>query len=207
MMAESTPGKLQLRTELRQRRRDLDSSHRKAVARLIASLAQTLPDWATSQRIAMYRDINDEVRSAELIEACLAQGKNLYLPVACEGNKLEFARWAHGEQLRDNRFGIAEPIPTAERCPAAELDILFLPLVGWDRAGNRLGMGGGYYDRTLRSVSGPLLVGVAYCVQEVDDVPRESWDVALDIVLTEAGIHICPGGGARHLALDDNASL
>jgi 5-formyltetrahydrofolate cyclo-ligase len=73
-----------------------------------------------------------------------------------------------------------------------------MPLVGWDRAGNRLGMGGGYYDRTLQSVSGPLLVGIAYSVQEVDDIPRESWDVALDIVLTEAGIHVCSGGRGRH---------
>ena len=71
---------------------------------------------------------------------------------------------------------MAEPAPAAMRRPLDQLDILFMPLVGWDKRGNRLGMGGGFYDRALEHVSGPLLVGLAHSVQELEKVPNESWD-------------------------------
>ena len=69
--------------------------------------------------------------------------------------------------------------------------IIVLPLVGWDRQGTRLGMGGGYYDRSLAGVSGPLLAGLAYSVQESTVLPRDQWDVPLDIVVTEDCVHCC----------------
>ena len=79
-------------------------------------------------------------------------------------------------------------IPVSPRSQSA-LDIVFLPVVGWDRRGGRLGMGGGYYDRTLANISGPLLVGLAHDGQQVDDIPRESWDVALDYVATDTDLY------------------
>jgi 5-formyltetrahydrofolate cyclo-ligase len=77
------------------------------------------------------------------------------------------------------------------RCPVAELDIIFLPLVGWDRSGGRLGMGGGFYDRTLAKLSGPVLVGLSHAEQEVAEVPREEWDVPLQFVVTDTEMVRC----------------
>jgi 5-formyltetrahydrofolate cyclo-ligase len=196
-MAESTPGKPRLRTELRQKRNNLDPVQRETAAQLISQHAQTLPQWPAVQHIAIYCNIGSEVATEGLAQACRTQGKSLYLPVLKDKGQLQFAEWTNTEPLLENHLGIGEPPPSARRCPVSDLDIIFLPLIGWDRSGNRLGMGGGYYDRTLEDVSGPLLVGLAYSVQELEEIPRESWDIALDSVLTEAGIQMCPRGAAR----------
>ena len=182
---------------LRKRRRAVASGEQLNASQLVARHAQMLPKWSSAKHIALYCDGDGEIGTSHLSSTCLEQGKIRYLPVICADNTLEFARWDQGELLPENRFGIAEPPPTAKRRSAIDLDILFLPLVGWDRAGNRLGMGGGYYDRTLQDISGPLLVGLAYSLQELGSIPCESWDVRLDAVLTESGIQDCSGGGIR----------
>ena len=71
--------------------------------------------------------------------------------------------------------------------------MIFLPVVGWDSHGGRLGMGGGYYDRALAGIVGPVLVGLAYGSQQVEQIPRESWDIVLDYVATDAGLIRCKG--------------
>jgi 5-formyltetrahydrofolate cyclo-ligase len=191
-MAASNTDKLQLRALLRRRRRELDASEQDVASQLVARHAQQLPHWNSSKHIAAYRDTDGEVGTHYLIAAALSQGKHVYLPVIGEDRQLAFAHWAADEPLQNNRFGIAEPAPGAMRRPLDQLDIIFMPLVGWDRRGNRLGMGGGFYDRALENVSGPLLAGLAHSVQELENVASESWDVALDVVLTEAGAHECP---------------
>lgn len=193
-MAEPTQGKRQLRTMLRQQRRALAHDQQIRASQSATHFAQTLPQWGSATHIALYRDGDGEMGTGHLSKACIEQGKIRYLPVISAGNTLEFALWDQSEPLQDNRFGIAEPPPGAKRRGAGDLDIVFMPLVGWDRAGNRLGMGGGYYDRTLQSVSGPLLVGLAHSLQEIKGLPYESWDIRLDAVLTESGIHWCSSG-------------
>ena len=69
--------------------------------------------------------------------------------------------------------------------------LFFSPLVGWDRHGGRLGMGGGFYDRALSNISDPVLVGLAHENQRVDEVPSERWDITLDYVATDAGLYHC----------------
>ena len=86
-----------------------------------------------------------------------------------------------------------EPPPAAARRSANELDIIFLPLVGWDEFGNRLGMGGGFYDRTLAGVRQPLLVGLAHDCQRAERVPREAWDISMDFVATGSALVRCQG--------------
>ena len=196
-MDASTPHKIQLRTLLRERRRRLGLAEKKAASATIAHHAQSLRGWDSARRIALYRDTAEEIGTEDLTKLCLSEGKSLYLPVVEDNLLLDFARWSTGDPLRDNRLGIGEPLPGAERCPVEELDILFMPLVGWDKAGNRLGMGGGYYDRTLEARSGPLLVGLAFSAQEHESLPSDDWDIALDAVLTESGIHPCSPGDAR----------
>jgi 5-formyltetrahydrofolate cyclo-ligase len=117
----------------------------------------------------------------------------LFLPVIGEQNLMTFAEWTPGSELVANRYGIPEPPRAAQRCEIAALDIIAMPLVAWDRAGGRLGMGGGFYDRALAGTKNSLLVGLAHSVQELRQVPRDDWDIPLDFVVTESALHCCQG--------------
>lgn len=125
-----------------------------------------------------------------------ANGKRLYLPVIMSPfqNHLRFAPYPEEAAFRRNRFGIPEPVVERwQLVGAASLDAVLVPLVGFDSAGNRLGMGGGFYDRTLafrhhRSHwRKPVLIGVAFEVQRVPSLVRNPWDVPLDYTVTESG--------------------
>ena len=95
----------------------------------------------------------------------------------------------------ENRYGIPEPPADVPRSNPGELDIIFLPLVAWDRRGSRLGMGGGIYDRTLEGVRGPLLVGLAHSLQELDHIPAEPWDIRLHFIASDKALHRCHAEG------------
>ncbi|CCQ09874.1 5-formyltetrahydrofolate cyclo-ligase [Pseudoalteromonas luteoviolacea B = ATCC 29581] len=92
--------------------------------------------------------------------------------------------------MKANAYGILEPVLNcSEVCPIAQLDLLLMPLVAFDKQGNRMGMGGGYYDRTLASYykqnwETPRLIGLAHDCQQVDELPTEVWDVPLQAILT-----------------------
>jgi 5-formyltetrahydrofolate cyclo-ligase len=105
-------------------------------------------------------------------------------------NTLRFARWLpHTQRLQRNRFNIPEP-RRARPLAAQQMQVILLPLTGFDAQGNRLGMGGGFYDRSLRAPRRrhpPLLVGVAHTAQQVDELPTEAWDIPLDKVVTDSG--------------------
>ena len=106
---------------------------------------------------------------------------------------MHFARWnGDPQRLKANRFGILEPmVDSREWLDAAQLDVILLPLVAFDRRGHRLGSGAGYYDRALALRAGrpapPLLVGLAHSCQEVQLIPAEPWDIPMDAVATERG--------------------
>lgn len=133
-----------------------------------------------------------------LLESAAAAGKAVYLPVLhpFRSGRLWFVRWRPGEPLRMNRFGIAEPMIRANRLrPARHLDLVIVPLLGFDATCRRLGMGGGYYDRsfafTARHLRArrPFLVGLAGEHQQVTSLPRRAWDIVLDAVVTEARVY------------------
>jgi 5-formyltetrahydrofolate cyclo-ligase len=200
--------KAQLRQELRRRRQALGSSSQLAAAEAATSHITGLPRWPGARRIALYLANDGEIDTTPLGALCRTAGKQLFLPVIDETNLLEFAEWIDGDELVVNRYGIPEPPRHSPRGPATALDIIIMPLVGWDRQGGRLGMGGGFYDRALAGIKGPLLVGLAHAVQEVPQVPGDDWDVPLDFVVTESALHQCRGKtGAVPSILDDNAGL
>ncbi len=99
---------------------------------------------------------------------------------------MEFARLGPRPRLKKNRFGIPEP-PSfrRERRQGRRLDFVVVPLVAFDRAGRRLGMGGGYYDRAFAGARRPVLAGLAYAFQQVPRLPERSWDVPMDLIVTE----------------------
>ena len=192
-MPDRPPCKATLREQLRQRRRALSPQHQSAAATSVATHIARIPRWTTASRVALYLASDGEIDTAPLSADCRAAGKQLFLPVIGEKNLMAFAEWPQGSELTANRYGIPEPPPAAQRCAAAALDIIVLPLVAWDETGGRLGMGGGFYDRALAGVNGPLLVGLAHSVQQLPQVPRDDWDVPLDFVVTENALHCCQG--------------
>ncbi|HUR40638.1 MAG TPA: 5-formyltetrahydrofolate cyclo-ligase [Verrucomicrobiae bacterium] len=173
-----------LRRELRQVRAALSPNQRKRAAQQAARhLARACTRWG-ARNVAVYLGIATELDTRPLIAAL--RHLHLYAPKLRPGNRLAFARLA--PPLRRNRYGIAEPLASR---PPARLDLIVLPLVGFDSSGARLGMGGGYYDRLLarpRAFRRPLRVGLAFAAQEIARVPVAADDVRLDAIVTELGL-------------------
>lgn len=122
-------------------------------------------------------------------------GREIYLPVL-RSPDMVFGRWHPDIAMRPNRFGIPEP-HSADVCSADNLDWVLMPMLAFSSTGTRLGMGGGFYDRTfgflLQSDQAlkPVLVGVAYSLQEAPSLPLDRWDVPLSFVMTDLGVHKC----------------
>lgn len=188
-MTDTSSSKAQLRSALRQRRNSLSSSEQHAAAHAITQTVIGLPHWNEAQRIAFYLPMDGEIDTRPVVQIARSLGKQIFLPVINDDNSLCFARWEADDCLPANRLNIPEPSVGAARCPVSDLDIIFLPLVAWDLRGGRLGMGGGFYDRTLAGIEGPLLVGLAHDCQQVDAVPQELWDITLDFIATDAALY------------------
>jgi 5-formyltetrahydrofolate cyclo-ligase len=116
--------------------------------------------------------------------------------------RLRFAEYVPGSPLVTNRFGIPEPRVSARALyDALELDAVLVPLVAFDIAGNRLGMGGGFYDATLAlraswtRLARPKVIGLAHECQRVERIDVEPWDIPLDRIATDETVHLCRRGG------------
>jgi 5-formyltetrahydrofolate cyclo-ligase len=186
-----TSSKAQLRAHIRQQRKAQDPAAQLAAANAVSAHLTQLPGWPEASRIALYLANDGELDTSSVEALCRNEGKQLFLPVIKANNALEFARWHTNVTLQVNRFGIPEPGADAERCCASALDIVILPLVAWDLQGGRLGMGGGFYDKTLAGVHGPILIGLAHTMQQVPCVPNDPWDVSMDFVVTDTALHCC----------------
>ncbi|MFN2287655.1 MAG: 5-formyltetrahydrofolate cyclo-ligase [Chromatocurvus sp.] len=183
--------KQQVRSQLRTRRREISSDRRHSASKRAACLVDQLPDWRKSHFVAAYLAMPEEFDCGPLLNAAWHCGKQIYLPGITQENTLQFLRYSADDALRTDRYGIHQPLHSAARANIARLDVMFLPLVGWDQEGTRLGMGAGYYDRALASARPGVLVGLGYDCQESDALPREPWDVPLDYVLTESRLIRC----------------
>ena len=142
------------------------------------------------RRIAGYLSVDGEPDLRLLLRRLHELGKILALPVVEDGSRMSFFMHQPEAPLLVNRFGIEEPAPPAAWINPLALDVVLMPLVAFDSQGNRLGMGGGFYDRRFGPLPPrlrPLLVGVAHALQQADQLPAASWDVRLDAVLTERG--------------------
>lgn len=186
------PGRAALRAQLRQRRADLSAAERIAAAQGLVEQLEQVPEFLTDQRIAGYWAIAGELPLAALMQGLRARGQTWHLPVIGADRQLRFAPWQPRAELTTNRYGIPEPVCAADALLAPEqLDVVLLPLLGFDRRGHRLGFGGGYYDRSFAflrdrtDVGKPVLVGVGYALQEVAAIEAEPWDVRLDYIATE----------------------
>lgn len=197
----------QLRRQLRERRRALPPARHAQLS--AAAVEQLLRHrlFQTARHIACYLPNDGEMDLSALLAVCRRRGKTLYLPVLSRlrHNHLDFLRYEPGDHLIANRFGIPEPQQASGRMiRSRQLDLVLLPLVGFDSQGNRLGMGGGFYDRTFAFLHRrqhwrkPRLLGVAFGFQQIDSegaghLEAGHWDVPLHGVVTEVGVRLFPG--------------
>ena len=142
---------------------------------------------ATATTIAGYRPIRREADPTLAMQECARRGQKLCLPIIeAQDKPLYFRRWKMEEPLEKGRYGVEVPQASS---PTAKPEVLLVPLVAFDRRGYRLGYGAGYYDRTIRALreQGRVLqaIGVAYSLQEVAELPAETFDERLDMIVTE----------------------
>lgn len=180
-----------IRHQMRGQRRGVTGYARQRAASRLAMHLQRIPHLHPGSRVACFLATDGEIDPMPWMRLAHQHGVKLYLPVVPNRpGALRFARFRPGMRLRRNRFGIHEP-PKARFADPRSLDWVLTPLVAFDMAGNRIGMGGGYYDRTFANLRHrrrwrkPRLVGLAYGFQRVGHLPANPWDVPLWGVCTE----------------------
>ncbi|GLR74701.1 5-formyltetrahydrofolate cyclo-ligase [Aliivibrio sifiae] len=181
----------QIRQSIRQHRNALSPQEQTQAAKDLVLQCANDPYIQKAKSIAIYLSVDGEIDTSLLIEWLWQQGKSVYLPVIDPFSKghLLFLQYHSTTTLLLNKYQIPEPkLDKTQMVPVNELDIIITPLVAFDQTGNRLGMGGGYYDRTLvnwhHSQTGPMPLGIAHACQQVKLLPIESWDVPLPRIIT-----------------------
>lgn len=187
----------EIRDLVRKKRNSLSLKEQKIAANSIkVNLSQLLNSY-NNAKIALYLSNDGELKTSKLIDKLQQDNHEIYLPVIhpfTPGNLL-FQKYEKNSPMKANRYGIFEPeLNCSHVCPVNELDIIFTPLVAFDDSGNRLGMGGGFYDRTLARYytegwQKPLLIGIAHNCQKVESLPIESWDIPLKTIVTPEKIY------------------
>lgn len=178
-----------LRDRLRARRKALDARTRMAAAEAVAAALRP----SLGGHVAGYWAVDGELPLLGLLRG---PASFIYcLPVLQPGRRLRFGPWQPGQPLVRNRYGIPEPdLPPQALLEPEQMDHVLLPLTGFDDRGHRLGMGGGYYDRSFAfrraSAPPPRLIGIGYACQRVEALPVAEWDVPLDLVVTEQGVQV-----------------
>ncbi len=184
------------RRAFRDRRRSIAPAERIAAAEAIAARLLGLPFAPRRGLVAGYWAMDGEI-ALHVWQMRLPSGLAYCLPVLHDDGRLRFAPWHPGMPLAANRYGIPEPeVDAAVLLEPADLDLVVLPLVAFDARCNRLGMGGGWYDRSFASRSGqappPYLVGAAFAAQQADAIVPQAWDIPLDAVCTESATFLPP---------------
>jgi 5-formyltetrahydrofolate cyclo-ligase len=179
--------KAALRIDARAARAALDEQERAERAQLVAELFFEHIALGSSDVVAAYWRIRDELDCQPILLKLMDSGQPVVLPAVQGSDKpLDLRVWEVGTALYESGFGTLAP---SELAPRAVPDLILVPLLGFDAHGTRLGYGGGYYDRTLaRLPNKPRLIGLAFACQEVAHIPREDHDVPLDAVITEHGV-------------------
>jgi len=181
----------QIRQALRSKRSSLSDSAFNEMSAAIAKHVKQSDAYQNANRIGFYHSVRGEADPSSL----QTDDKQFFLPVLSKNldEGLVFIELNDETQFENNKFAIPEPIYDEEKIVAGKsLDLVLVPLLGFDRKGHRLGMGGGFYDRCFafkkQSNIKPILMGYAYDFQEIEELQPESWDVDLDLIATESAI-------------------
>jgi len=190
------PAQHQLRQSIRKKRLALTPSESTTCAELLAQHVCSSQFVCNSRYIAAYLATDGEIDPLPLMQCLWSLGKTIYLPVLIpfSKQKLWFAKYEAGDQLVYNRYGIAEPLRRRLIKPRA-LDLVLTPLVAFDQAGHRVGMGGGYYDRSFAFLADrgywrkPHMLGLAFEFQKQGTIKPNAWDIPLTAIATEARLY------------------
>ncbi len=187
-----------LRSSIRRQRQQLTAAQQRQHALLVCKNLSRLRPFQKARRIALYLAANGELDPTPIAKLSRRTCRQLYLPVLhpFSHGRLFFCEWKEHAQLQPNHFGILEPCCRGNRrMPLRSLDLILVPLVAFDASAQRIGMGGGFYDRTLGKARGsstwkrPYLIGIAHEMQRLPAIKSQKWDVPLDAVVTEAGVY------------------
>ena len=189
-----------LRRLIRNKREELTQQNQQQASEVIVENVYQSPSFKNAQKIAFYHAVQGEADPRKLIQLNKMNNNNktFYLPILSQNNQqdLRFAPITESSKYKRNKFSIPEPICDPNDLVSGDtLDLVIMPLLGFDKHGNRLGMGGGFYDRTFSfkqsAKSKPVLIGFAYNFQEVESLKAETWDIPLDFIATESGVIAC----------------
>lgn len=176
--------KLALRQSRLQLRKNLSLSDQNIASNKVCKHIRTLDKYRNAKRIALYQAIGGEISLANLWDSAPLQGKFCYFPVL-DIDSLLFLPATPTTSFKLNRYGIKEPDVDRSLALAPELlDVIFMPLVVFDNFGTRIGMGAGYYDRTLEKINHPCLIGIAYEFQHYPYIEPQKWDIPMTAVIT-----------------------
>lgn len=185
----------QIRREIRQRRNALSSLEQSIASQNTLAHIKQNAQFKKADHIAIYLSVDGELDTRPIINYFWQQGKALYLPVIhpFSSGHLLFLKYDKDTPMVENQYYIHEPkLDKTKVLPISQLDIIFTPLVAFDKQGQRLGMGGGYYDRSLekwfKHHTGALPIGLAHDCQQIDSIPSESWDIPLPVIITPSKV-------------------
>ncbi len=183
-----------IRRQVRRDRRTLSSSEQKKASKNLMQNLVKHPLFLSSCRIAFYLTNDGEIDPLPALKYALVRHKECYVPVLYRGgeNRLLFGRVTESTRFKPNKFGIPEPDIAREGWVlSSQLDLVLAPLVAFDDQGNRIGMGGGFYDRSLKQLTmkqlwkRPCVLGIAHQFQQVKSIGRNIWDVPVRGVVTD----------------------
>jgi 5-formyltetrahydrofolate cyclo-ligase len=179
-----------IRKSCRAVREKLPTIYQFSISNKICQKILRLDEYRYAKKIALYHSMKGEVDLSSLWKTAPMQGKQCFFPSLKKNRSLLFLPATPATEFSENRFGIEEPlVDHGLEVPANQIDVIFLPLVAFDEYGTRLGMGTGYYDRTLENCSHPVLIGVAYDFQRQSYIQPQEWDIPLSMIVTETNIY------------------
>lgn len=171
----------------------MPEAFRQEAAASAARILISHPVFQASRHIACYHAFKNEFETKPLMEAIWQAGKICYLPILTDVKALHFVKFNQGDELQLNQYSIPEPVNIHNIIHAERLDLAITPLVAFDKKGNRVGTGGGFYDRTFAFLfnhphKAPFILGLGYQEQECEDIHADPWDIKLSGVLTESAL-------------------
>lgn len=188
-----------LRRHYRRLRQQISPQQQQQAAKALAKNLINSAVFMRATNIAAYWPDDGEISLLPTIELAFAMKKKIFLPLIAHNQSMHFAKMTRQTSLAEGRWGILQPQSPAKIIKPYVLDILLVPVVAFDLYGNRLGRGGGFYDRYLAKLqrpsarlkqpsAKPVIIGVAHQQQQIDQLPIESWDVPLNAVVSNTGV-------------------